>query len=122
VREERVLLRLAVPVDLVEEDDRGPALQGGGAPRVLDDTTQGRDAVGRGVEGGEARPDRLREEPPDRGLPGSGRSPQDAGGEAAALDQAALRGARSEDGVLADDLVERPRPHPVGEGAHAIRR
>ena len=55
-------------------------------------------------------------------FPEPGGSPEDAGWEAAALDEAAQRGTRSEDGVLADDLVEGPRPHPVGEGAHAIRR
>ena len=122
VGQERILLGLAVAMDLVEEDDGGAALQGGGAASGVDHAAQRRHAVGGGVQGLEPRPDRLREQPADGRLAGARRAPQDAGGQAAALDQAAKRRPRPEEGGLADHLVQRPGAHPVRERPEVKRR
>ena len=115
-RQQRVLLRLVEAVDLVEEEDRraaalaplgraGDHLAHLGAPRLDRGELLER---GVGVLGGEAG---------ERRLPGPGRAVEDHRVRAAGLERGAQRGARSEQVLLADELVERGRPHPRGERA-----
>ena len=67
------------------------------------------------LNGDEVRLRHLGDDARQRRLAGAGRSPQDDRLEQVALDRLAQRPAGREDLVLADDLVERARPHPLGE-------
>ena len=55
------------------------------------------------------------DDPRERRLAGAGRSPEDDRLQQVALDRVAQRRARAEQLLLADELVERARPHPLGE-------
>ena len=114
-REERVLLRLVEAVNLVDEDDGSPlqlpARVLGGGHHLLDFLDAGHD----GAERHEARLRRLRNQARERGLAGARRSPQDDRLQPIALDGLAQRPARREHILLADELVERRRAHPLGE-------
>ena len=110
-----VLLRLGEAVDLVDEqhrlataahqlgasgvDGRAHLLHPGGDGRDLDEVTVGLLAQDRG----------------DGGLAGAGRPPEQQRHRLVALDQLAQRRPRRPQLLLADQLVERPRPHPHGQ-------
>ena len=73
-------------------------------------------------DGDEAHADRVGEQPRDRGLAGAGRPPQDHRGELARRDHPPDRAVRPGQMLLADHLVERARPQPVGERRIVARR
>ena len=114
-RQEGVLLRLVEPVDLVDEHD-GPAA--GGSAKALGlrhhvadflDPRQDR------AERHEARSRGVRDDPRQRRLAGAGRTPEDDGLQEVAFDRFAQRLAGRQQLLLADEFVERPRPHPLGQ-------
>ena len=63
----------------------------------------------------ESRLRRVGDEARERGLAGARRAPEDDRLQQVALDRLAQRLARAEQLLLADELVERARPHPLGE-------
>ena len=112
--QQRVLLRLVEAMDLVEEEDRRAAA---GAPlagardhlaHLRAAGLDGRQLLERSVRvrGGQAR---------QRGLAGPGRAVQHHRMRVAGLERGAQRRAGREQVLLADELVERGRPHPRGE-------
>ena len=135
--QQRVLLGLGEPVDLIEEEHRLAVVQVAVATSLVHDLA---DVLDAGRHGGQL------DEPPVRGagdkvgqggLAGTGRSPDDRrerAGRAAVgvppacggpLDQAAQRAAGTQHVGLAPHLLQRARAHPDGErreGAVAGRR
>ena len=109
-------------MDLVDEDDRAatrappPILRRGHHLFDLFDAGQHR------TERDEVRLRQLCDDPRERRLAGSGRSPEDDRLQQVAFDCLAQRFARAQDLVLADDVVERPRPYPFREGSAGRRR
>jgi hypothetical protein len=65
----------------------------------------------------EAEIDLPRQQPRHRRLAGAGRAPEDQAAERARLHQPRQRAVRPGQVVLARDLAQRRRPHPVGERA-----
>ncbi len=114
VRQHRVLLRLVEAVDLVDEQHGAPA-RGAQLLRVGHDAPQVGDAGADRGEPGEVRARLLRDDARERRLPGAGRPPQDHRRRLVGLDRAPQRAAGPDDLLLADELVERARPHPRGE-------
>ena len=55
-----------------------------------------------------------------RGLAGAGRPPEDERADIVALDLRAQRLARTDQVLLADEFIERPRTHAVGQRASAV--
>ena len=114
-REQRVLLGLVEPVDLVEEQDRAPALLAETAAGLLDhlahvlDGGVDRAELLEGLAGG------VGDEARQGGLPGAGRAPEDHAGETVGLDEGSQRPARRQQVRLADDLVEGPGPQAGGQ-------
>ena len=113
--EEGVLLRLVEAVDLVDEDDGAAAL----APPALLGRAQD---LAHLLDPGEDRAHRLEvglgqaaDHEGEGRLARAGRAPEDERAELVLLDRAAQGPAGAEHLLLAEDLVERARPHPVGE-------
>ena len=115
VGQERVLLSLVEAVDLVDEQDRALAAErqtvlglGDQAADLLDSREHGgeRREVGPGVRGEEGGKGRL---------PGARRAPQDHRVKVARLDGGAEQSPGPEQVRLANELVERLRPHPLGQ-------
>ena len=73
------------------------------------------DAREHGAERDEARLRRVRDDARERRLAGAGRAPEDDRLQEVALDRLAQRLPGREQFLLADELVERARPHPLGE-------
>ena len=118
VREQRILLRLVPPGDLIDEQQRPPtdvaALLGPG-----DDRPQLLDAVRDRVELLDLGIDRAGHAQSDRRLAGTRRAPEDH-----RMGRAGLKGdAQGRVGRgqlrLAHDLVQCPRAHPFGQGSMA---
>ena len=113
--QERVLLGLVEPVDLVEEQDRAPLVLAEPTPGPLDDVANVLD------------PGRHRRElfefllraPGHRErqcrLAGSGRAPEQHGRQRIVLDELPQRPTRPEQMRLADDVVDRAWPEPSRE-------
>ena len=114
VRQKCILLRPIEPVDLVDEED-GPSSGAAFRSGPGDDLPDLLDAGGNGAEGGEAAFRDLCNDAGERGLPGSGRTPEDDGRKVIGLDHPPERGIRSDQVFLSPDLVQRP-------GAYAVRQ
>ena len=67
------------------------------------------------AEGDEVRLGRVGDQPGERRLAGARRAPEDDRLQQVALDGLAQRLARRQQVLLADELVEGPRAHPLGE-------
>ena len=96
---------------------REPALRlgiGGDLPDVLHPGKHGR-------EGDEVRAGHPRHQRGERGLAGAGRPPEDHRVKRPVLERPAEDLAGADQVRLADDLVERGRPHPVGERRGAVK-
>ena len=112
--QQRVLLRLVEAVDLVEEEDRrAPRVAPLARPRdhladLRPPRVDGRELLegGVGVLGGHPR---------ERRLAGARRAVEDHRVRVAGLDRRAQRRALAEQVLLADEVVERARPHPRRE-------
>ena len=121
VRQEGILLRFVEAVNFVDEDDGARAVLAGAvgiAHHLLDFLDAGEhggklDEVGLGDAG-----DDLGE----GGFARARRAPEDHRGRVIALDLHAQRLARPDQVLLADEFIERPRPHAVGQRARALER
>ena len=112
-------------MNLVDEDDGAAAGPPAPVLRRRHDVLDLLDPRQHGAERDEMCFCHLGDDAGERGLAGAGWTPQDDRLNEVALDRLTQRPAWRENLVLADDLVERPRPHPLGEwstGPLAIRR
>jgi hypothetical protein len=110
------LLRLVETVDLVDEEDRGF----GALPGALDDGAHVLDAGGHRAERLESGPDAFADQPRDGRLAGAGRPPQHEGGHVPGPHRRPQRRVRSDDRVLAQDLLEALGPQPLRERHEAL--
>ena len=110
-------------MDLVEEQDRAAAVLAEPLPGALDAVAHVLDAGGDRRHLLEGAFGRARDRERQRRLAGTRRSPEDRRRQPVELDEAAQRAARSDEVLLADDLVDGPRPDAGGErrlGTQAI--
>ena len=121
IGQEAVLLGAVEAVDLVHEQ-QGLLSGAGGGLRLGEDLLEVGNAREDRRDGDEAQADGVGEQARDAGLAGAGRSPQDHRGEPARRDHPADRAVGAGQMLLADDLVERCRPQPVGERRIGRRR
>ena len=121
VREEDVLLGAVEAVDLVEKQDRALALAGAQAPRLLEDLAHLLDARRDGRVRQEERGRLRRDQPRQRRLADARRPPEDERRNAVLGDRPPQEPVGADDRLRALDLVERARPHPVGERRRAAR-
>ena len=115
-RQQRVLLGLVEAVDFVDEEDGALGKLAAAFLRGGDGRADVRDARQHGVDGDEVAARGVGDDARQRGLAGAGRPVEDDGAELVGLDRAAQQPARPDDVLLADELVERARAHPGGEG------
>jgi hypothetical protein len=108
-------------MDLVDEDDGAASRAPPALLRRSHDFFDLFDTRQHRAERDEVRLRHLRDDPRERRLAGARRSPEDDRLQQVALDGLAQRFARTQDLVLADDLVKRPRPYPFREGSAGRR-
>jgi hypothetical protein len=123
VREQRVLLRLVVAVDLVDEHDGASLLALAPYLGVAQHLAQLLDAREHGAHRLEVVARAPADHVGERRLARAGRAPQDHRALGVGLDRPLQRLARRQDVLLAQHLLERARPHAVGErrvGPHAV--
>ena len=116
MRQERILLGLVVAVDLIDEDDRAALVALAPHLRRLQQLLQ---LFHAGEDGADRFEVVARAEADDVGegrLARARRAPQDQRAEVVRLDGPAQRLAGAEHLVLAEDLLERARPDPIGQG------
>ena len=114
VRQERILLHLVEAVHLVDEQHRADALREIGR-RLGERLAHVGQAGQHGRDRAELRVGVAGEQQRQRRLAAARRTPQDHRMHVARFDRAAQRRVRREQAMLADDLVERARPHALGE-------
>ena len=115
VRQQRVLLRLVEPVDLVEEEDRAGAMQGQPVLRLGD---RGPDLDHAGHDRrqrDEMGADRVGQQSREARLARPRRAPQQGRGQVATGHAAAERSAFADEVALPDELLEAARAHARGE-------
>jgi hypothetical protein len=115
VRQESVLLGLVEAMDLVDEQDRAPAVERQPILCFRDQRPDLGDARHDRGQGGELRPDRIGEQSCEARLAGARWPPQEDGREVTPFDRAAERAPFADQVLLAHELVERPRTHPGGQ-------
>ena len=115
-RQQRVLLGLVEAVNFVHKEDGALGKLAAAILRGGDGRANVCDARQHGVDGDEVRPRGVGDDARKRGLAGAGRPVEDDGAELIGLNCAAQQPARPDDVFLADELVERARAHPRGEG------
>jgi hypothetical protein len=122
VRQERVLLGLVEPVDLVEEEHGPRAVKGDPVLRLGDQRADVGNAGHDGRDRREVGADLAGQEPRQAGLSRARRTPQEEAGEVAAGDAPPQRTALADEVSLADELVEAAWAHPGGKRLRARRR
>ncbi len=110
-----VLLGLAEPVHLIDEQHRLDAALREGSPRTGDDLAHFLDARRDGRDLDEAPVRVPADQRRDRGLAGAGRTPQEQRERLVGVDDLPQRRPGGQQVLLADELVERARPHAHGE-------
>ncbi len=121
VGEEGILLGAIQAMDLIEEEQAGPALLTG-LPRRRHRRAH---FLHSGLDPGksrELRVDMLRQELREGGLADSGGSPEDAGGQGAGPQESAEGPFRAEEGVLPHDVLDSPRSHALRQRARRTGR
>ncbi len=114
-RQQRVLLGFVEAVHFVYKEDgalpelAAAILRGGDGRADVGDAGQHR------VDGDEVRPRGVGDDARQRGLAGAGRPVEDHRAELVGLNRATQEAAWPHDVLLADELVQRARPHPGGE-------
>src|SRR5438445_7134544 len=121
VGEEGVLLRLVEAVDLVDEEHGRPAVPGELVLCLLDDLSQLLHPLQDGRERDRVRAARGREQVREGRLAAARRAPEDERLDLPALQHLAQHAAGAKEVLLADELVDPARPHPLGE-RYAARR
>ena len=117
-RQQRVLLGLGEPVHLVDEQHRLPGRRQRSSTRVVDHRAHVLDPGGHRRQLGERAPGRPGHQVSECGLARAGRAPTGSARPPPSRSRPRPAGAwrpGSEHVILADDLVERPRPHADGE-------
>jgi hypothetical protein len=118
--EQRVLLCLVEPVDLVQEEDRARAACPQPFGGALEDRADVGDRRGDGGELLELRPGRLGHDSRQGRLPAPGRPVEDRRPDPVLGDGERERRPGSDDLLLSDEVVEAARPKPGGQGGHVV--
>ncbi len=121
IGQEAVLLRSVEAMHLVDEQ-QGLLAGLGHLPGLGEDFLEIGNAREDRRDRHEPQPDGVGEQPRDAGLARARRPPQDHRGETTRRDHPADRALGAGQMLLADDLVERPRPEAVGERRIGRRR
>ncbi len=116
VGQEDVLLRFVEVMDLVDEQDRFLAGGGEAILRRGHDFAHLGDVAFDAAQAFEFRLGHFGDDLREGGFAGAGRAGEDDGREAVGFDGAAEEFAGREDVLLADEFLERARPHAGGEG------
>ena len=119
IREKRVLLRLVEPVDLIGEEHRpqpGPAVLLRLRHHILDLP----DPAGHCAELHEGGPGPAGDDPRQRGLPHSGRPPEDHGRDLIPVNELPQDLPRSQQMLLPHIFLQRLRPEPAGKGCGSL--
>jgi len=103
------------PVQFVEEEDRAALIAEEPGARALDDGADVLDGGGGGIEADEGGARGVGDDGGQHRLPGARRAVEDQRCQPVRLQHPAQQGPRAEDVRLADELLERARPHPHGE-------
>ena len=111
--QEGVLLSLVEPMNLVDEEDRSASHLPSGLLGLGHHRLDLLDAGEHGAECDEVGPRHLGDEAGESGLARAGRSPEDNRLQEVPLDRHPERTVRREQGILADEFLERPGPHAV---------
>ena len=111
-----ILLPLVEAMDFVAEEDRALPLILQPLLGLLDDLAHARHAFGDRGKRLEVPVGVISDDFGERGFAGPRWAPEDARTDVASADQIPERFARTEEVLLAEELLERFRPHPGGEG------
>src|SRR5207302_2020205 len=106
VRQKRVLLRFVEAMNFVDEDDGLRSTRLPFLARLLHQRADLLDAGAGGGEGDETRPSLVGDDARERGLAGTGRTPEDHGRDAVALDGGAEESSFAEQLIDTDDVFE----------------
>ena len=112
VRQQGILLGLVEAMDLIDEEDAGRATAVDPLPRPCHGGAHLLDAARRGREDVEGRVHGLRQQPCQRRLARSRRTPEHHRDEAPALDHAAQGAALADERLLAHELGQAGGAHP----------
>src|SRR5207247_317718 len=113
--QERILLRLVEPMDLVAKEDRAAPFVAQPALRLGDDLADTGHSLRHGRERLEVAIGVVRDEAGERRLARPGRAPEDAGPDLAAANQLAEGLSGAQQVLLAQELLQCARPHAGGE-------
>ena len=116
VAEQHVLLGLVEAVDLVEEEDRAPAVVFEPAASVVEDVADVLDAHGRGVAPLKGLVGGSGDDLGEGGFSRAGRAVEQHAGQGVGGEHASKHPAFAEEVLLPDELVERAGPHADGQG------
>ena len=114
-RQQRVLLGLVEAVDFVHEEDRALAELPAALLRLRDRLPDVGDAGQHRVDGDEVAAGGVGDDARQRRLARARRPVEDDRAELVGLDRPAQQPSRPDDVLLADELVQRARPHPRGQ-------
>ena len=114
--QQSVLLGLVEPVYLVDEQGGPVVVEAAPVLGLLHGPAYIGDPGEDGVDGGEVGLGRVGDDVGQRRLAGAGGPVEDQGGELVGLDGPSQEAARTQDVVLAHELVEGARPQPGGQG------
>ena len=117
---DHVLLRLVKAVYLVDEQDCALAVHPKALPGLRRYLPEVGDARRHGADRAEVALRHAGYERGKRRLAGARRPPQYDGRDPVGLDASPQDSARPDDLILADELVERPRPHPRRQGRMSV--
>ena len=118
--QDRVGLRLAPPVALVQQQVGALTIQSQAAFRLLQRVAQVAHPAGHGVQSHEGRPRRVRDDRRQRGFSCAGRAVKDRAGQPVGLDGSAQKPPFPHDRPLPQKLIQRSRTHPVGQRCLAL--
>ena len=120
VRQEGVLLRLVEAMHFVEEQHGAAPAFGAHGARTFDGFADVLDAGHDRRELHEFRVGAACDQPRERGLARARRPPEDQRMQLTAFERLAQRLARAEHLFLADEFIERARPHAIGQRPQSI--
>ena len=121
VRQKGILLSFVEPMNLVDEHDGALALEGQAVARRRDDLTKLCDAREDGAKRDEMGSRRASDDPRERRLSATGRTPENDGADAIARDGLGQQRMRPEKVPLTDEIGQRAGTHAIRERGAPLR-